>query len=295
MVEIAFFTQSFFLSCLRTEIAQFEIRNNQIFANNWVIEKKLVLEILCVFVCVLQTLLIMNMSVKCAVSPPQTYSRLFRPWDGKTQQDNTITSTTMQLQQNPKSTNSSEQIDHMIVCSDKKTSDEILQSKHCSPKIDGNNAGAVAINESSTLSATDSSIKLTANQLPPSLQQMTGFFPATPFFPQPPPPPAATSFQDFVLPNLPFIGVDPFVMEQEYARVLAEEAQVKMMTARKQRPKKFKCPHCEVAFSNNGQLKGHIRIHTGTFYQKNINLYKLNRMWSMLHYLDKIKHIFDRS
>lgn len=35
----------------------------------------------------------------------------------------------------------------------------------------------------------------------------------------------------------------------------------------KQRPKKFRCPHCDVAFSNNGQLKGHVRIHTGKFYQ----------------------------
>uniref|UniRef100_A0A1A9Z9J5 C2H2-type domain-containing protein n=1 Tax=Glossina pallidipes TaxID=7398 RepID=A0A1A9Z9J5_GLOPL len=53
------------------------------------------------------------------------------------------------------------------------------------------------------------------------------------------------------------------LMEHEYARVMAEDAQVKAVNARKQRPKKFKCPHCEVAFSNNGQLKGHIRIHTG--------------------------------
>lgn len=29
------------------------------------------------------------------------------------------------------------------------------------------------------------------------------------------------------------------------------------------RPKKFSCPHCKVSFSNNGQLKGHVRIHTG--------------------------------
>ncbi|KAG8237627.1 hypothetical protein J437_LFUL017703 [Ladona fulva] len=33
--------------------------------------------------------------------------------------------------------------------------------------------------------------------------------------------------------------------------------------AKKQRPKKYRCPHCQVAFSNNGQLRGHIRIHTG--------------------------------
>lgn len=32
---------------------------------------------------------------------------------------------------------------------------------------------------------------------------------------------------------------------------------------KKQRPKRFRCPHCQVAFSNNGQLKGHVRSHTG--------------------------------
>ena len=32
---------------------------------------------------------------------------------------------------------------------------------------------------------------------------------------------------------------------------------------KKQRPKKFTCEFCNAAFSNNGQLKGHIRIHTG--------------------------------
>lgn len=34
---------------------------------------------------------------------------------------------------------------------------------------------------------------------------------------------------------------------------------------KKQRPKRFRCPHCQVAFSNNGQLKGHVRSHTGKF------------------------------
>jgi len=34
---------------------------------------------------------------------------------------------------------------------------------------------------------------------------------------------------------------------------------------KRQRPKRFHCPHCQVAFSNNGQLKGHVRIHTGNF------------------------------
>lgn len=39
--------------------------------------------------------------------------------------------------------------------------------------------------------------------------------------------------------------------------------QWRMQQQKKQRPKRFQCPHCRVSFSNNGQLKGHIRIHTG--------------------------------
>lgn len=76
----------------------------------------------------------------------------------------------------------------------------------------------------------------------------------------------------FMYPTMPdpatmtYLGMDPYtytIMEQEYVRVLAEEAAAKQLSSKKQRPKKFKCPHCDVAFSNNGQLKGHIRIHTG--------------------------------
>ncbi|KAK5645134.1 hypothetical protein RI129_006434 [Pyrocoelia pectoralis] len=50
---------------------------------------------------------------------------------------------------------------------------------------------------------------------------------------------------------------------EEYTRVINQEQQSKILCARKQRPKKYRCPHCDVGFSNNGQLKGHIRIHTG--------------------------------
>jgi hypothetical protein len=39
---------------------------------------------------------------------------------------------------------------------------------------------------------------------------------------------------------------------------------------KKQRPKRFRCPHCQVAFSNNGQLKGHVRSHTGKFIFSNL-------------------------
>ncbi|XP_004533576.1 early growth response protein 1 [Ceratitis capitata] len=64
----------------------------------------------------------------------------------------------------------------------------------------------------------------------------------------------------------PVNGMDLYaaaMVEQEFARIMTEDARLKAMNARKQRPKKFKCPHCDIAFSNNGQLKGHIRIHTG--------------------------------
>lgn len=59
---------------------------------------------------------------------------------------------------------------------------------------------------------------------------------------------------------------------EEYARVLLGEEQRARLhaAARKQRPKKYKCPHCDVGFSNNGQLKGHIRIHTGLFHLLNL-------------------------
>lgn len=36
-----------------------------------------------------------------------------------------------------------------------------------------------------------------------------------------------------------------------------------LASGRKQRPKNFQCPACKMAFSNNGQLKNHVRIHTG--------------------------------
>uniref|UniRef100_A0AAR5PJ47 C2H2-type domain-containing protein n=1 Tax=Dendroctonus ponderosae TaxID=77166 RepID=A0AAR5PJ47_DENPD len=79
---------------------------------------------------------------------------------------------------------------------------------------------------------------------------------------------------DFIQANLAqHLGLpanDPLLLEsfaqgyalEEYARVLSQEQQTKLLASKKQRPKKYKCPHCDVGFSNNGQLKGHVRIHT---------------------------------
>ncbi|KAF5281612.1 hypothetical protein FQR65_LT02932 [Abscondita terminalis] len=71
--------------------------------------------------------------------------------------------------------------------------------------------------------------------------------------------------------SLGLTPTDPLFLEcvnqgcavEEYTRIMNQEQQAKILSARKQRPKKYRCPHCDVGFSNNGQLKGHIRIHTG--------------------------------
>lgn len=200
------------------------------------------------------------MSLKCLNSPqpPQTYSRLFRPWDGKTPQDNTITSTTPivshsvqnNIESEPKSV-------HSLINS--KIENSINSAIDIKPILEDFKTKAmpvpVTLPEQTHINP---SMPLTTHSTM-SQPQCSEYFPAVSLYPGP-------SYNDFImgsLPNIPMIGVDPFTMEQEYARILAEEAQVKMMSARKQRPKKFKCPHCSVAFSNNGQLKGHIRIHTG--------------------------------
>ncbi|XP_066981942.1 Krueppel-like factor 15 [Macrobrachium rosenbergii] len=45
--------------------------------------------------------------------------------------------------------------------------------------------------------------------------------------------------------------------------VLVPAAEVERVCAKRPRPKRFSCPECQSAFSNKGQLKGHLRIHTG--------------------------------
>lgn len=42
-----------------------------------------------------------------------------------------------------------------------------------------------------------------------------------------------------------------------------DKHQIEPDTQRRYRPKNFQCPACKMAFSNNGQLKNHVRIHTG--------------------------------
>lgn len=159
-----------------------------------------------------------------ATSPPQTYSRLFRPWDGKGQS---------------------------LKSEDMDISERMHEMEQSIAKDQFYAAAAAAM--SMDASAFAANMSLCAD---PSL---AGAFPSV-LYP-------GTASSSAELDYLPFMNmVDPLtrgLMEQEYMRVMSEEAQNKLINMRKQRPKKFKCPHCDVAFSNNGQLKGHIRIHTG--------------------------------
>lgn len=97
--------------------------------------------------------------------------------------------------------------------------------------------------------------------------------------PEPHPVNEFTQFYDasYVIPNgfeewsgfhaLPFtpenMAQNLSYLDPAYLSVAFPEIYNTKMAKLKQRPKKFRCPHCKVSFSNNGQLKGHVRIHTG--------------------------------
>lgn len=170
-----------------------------------------------------------------ATSPPQTYSRLFRPWDGKSVQCE-VKSESDDLDISERMAQEEEELE--------------LEQSVAKDQFYASAAAAMAM-DPSVFAANMSFCADPAQFAYPSVMYPGGGLP---------------SEMDY----LPFMNmVDPItrgLMEQEYVRVMTEEAQNKMIQMRKQRPKKFKCPHCDVAFSNNGQLKGHIRIHTGNYW-----------------------------
>lgn len=174
-------------------------------------------------------------------APPQTYSRLFRPWDGKS--SNHDESKDMDKE-------SVKERDLVSKSSISKISEKSVSDQKNSFQFDQSGLQFNDLNKAIILPNDFSAMDTAATSI---------------FY---------SSYSEFLASGAPYLNMDQFAagtVEQEYARVLAEEAQAKMLSARKQRPKKFKCPHCDVAFSNNGQLKGHVRIHTGNKNQKQFN------------------------
>ncbi|XP_065213542.1 early growth response protein 1-B-like [Planococcus citri] len=75
-------------------------------------------------------------------------------------------------------------------------------------------------------------------------------------------------FDDWNFHSLPFTAAETMAqnlsyLDPAYLSMAFPEIYGSKIAKLKQRPKKFRCPHCKVSFSNNGQLKGHVRIHTG--------------------------------
>lgn len=199
------------------------------------------------------------MSTK-STSPPQTYSRLFRPWDGTAKK---VEGDCSEFSENELKTNLKKF--KLNKPSAKDGLSERLSGK-CVEKFvphSSNSSPTTAMNQLSSAVISDMAFNTAKNiydsfmpTLPMEYAPELSFYNASP----------AKCGEMIPIPFNVGVGMDPYgigIMEQEYARIMAEEARTKAMNARKQRPKKFKCPHCDVAFSNNGQLKGHIRIHTG--------------------------------
>ncbi|EAA09213.5 AGAP004517-PA [Anopheles gambiae str. PEST] len=204
------------------------------------------------------------MSAK-ALTPPQTYSRLFRPWDGKEAKLEVPSGT--RSEPSPSRVSDEESDCYSDSESEQTIKSEPMDYNHSPVKLSANLGTNVAIPSDPSMLHYPSAdvaayyhycyqqqqLQLAEHPLPTQIHAEA--------------PRVSGPMGAFGAAGLPPM-IDPLgftydQMEQEYMRVLSEDAKAKLLASRKQRPKKFKCPHCDVAFSNNGQLKGHIRIHTG--------------------------------
>ena len=77
-----------------------------------------------------------------------------------------------------------------------------------------------------------------------------------PSFPFPPSP-------SFPFPTSPSLEQLSHLMRLSNSLVTEDLAHQLQLGERRARPKKFRCSECGAGFSNNGQLRGHVRIHTG--------------------------------
>lgn len=173
--------------------------------------------------------------------PAQTYSRIFRPWDGVGSKPTTPEPRNEELlssEQLAQSANFQHQLNRI--------NERLFNPFLVDPRYQMNPGQQFMASTATDTVTQDALAYFAAQRLPYGPAGVPGSMPML------------NTPMDAMMNAAIFNPID-----QEYARILAEEAEAKNLNARKQRPKRFKCPHCDVAFSNNGQLKGHVRIHTG--------------------------------
>lgn len=209
----------------------------------------------------------------------QSYSRIFRPWDASDSKKDTISDQTNveELKTKNKKLDEKKRESRLrkIRGTFRKTDTNLHQDATVSTTTGDNDEVKKIPTDSPVVSLTQCCDRLLqSEQL--QIKEKTQREDIKPSFPCIPPV-YTPSYADY-LPTADIaqaLGVPPtdpllleslaqgYAMELEYARIIQQENEAKLLNARKQRPKKYKCPHCHVGFSNNGQLKGHIRIHTG--------------------------------
>lgn len=186
----------------------------------------------------------------------ESFLKIFRPWDSKDEQDATVTTTSredfppLEILSRKFSAQESKH-NHPDKDEDKETQ-STKQFKSKSHTVTYENSGTVDVSnqvEYNSLSRIDP-YPIYPDLVHANLAQSLGLNPADPLFME-------SIAQGYAM--------------EEYARIITQEQQAKLLSNRKQRPKKYKCPHCDVGFSNNGQLKGHIRIHTGTEFKYQVH------------------------
>lgn len=215
-----------------------------------------------------------------------SFMKIFRPWDNTNEgiinieeQDATISTTSQDVLDKYDSSSSSEGCDSPVEVSrtDKFFAfcENIRESKHKTYNQVTKNSNISKNNKGTNDNKEPAKIKQVKSKSVKSYESVRTAdvsnqleYPLSQFDPYP-------IYPDIAHANLAqSLGLspsDPLLIEsiaqgyamEEYARIISQEQQAKLLNGRKQRPKKYKCPHCDVGFSNNGQLKGHIRIHTG--------------------------------
>ncbi|KAI5704502.1 hypothetical protein M8J75_006062 [Diaphorina citri] len=198
-------------------------------------------------------------------------SKIFRPWDIQNLDNNTIASSDNTEQSDPKTNMHSPKHCNQFINKNISTSNYVKEaqleerkhktySESSTDNIDSfedhpnSRHSRKQKSKSSPIKSTDVSLHQTDINFSTFEKQFYPDFQSLEFLPE-------DILDPILMCGLPLGGsLDPYWSNLALEYFKSHEQSMK---AKNQRPKKFNCPHCNVAFSNNGQLKGHIRIHTG--------------------------------